>query len=231
MHFDATNFVNSCPTCITSKPQRTPIAPFQNSFILTRPGQFLSLDFVGMFNNGYRILTLIDHFSKHLKLYPLRQIITMNTVEAIFDCIATFGRPELILSDVGSQFKAHIFQEFNRMLGIKLKHTTVFHPQANTVSERINMSIKSPVKSSMKDGYNFFNAIKIHQCIYNSTFHNTIKASPGRALSNIFDTFQSTDFQNWLELHQDYFILMNNFQQLYNQVHHNLINYQNLQNN
>ena len=129
----------------------------------------------GIFNR-YHVLTVIDHFSKHLKLDPLRQITAMNTIEAIFDYVTTFGSPELILLDNGSQFKAHIFQEFNRMLGIKLKHTTVFHPQTNAVSEQLNTSVKSTVKSLLEDGYNFFNAIKIHQCIYNNTFHNTIKA-------------------------------------------------------
>ena len=57
----------------------------------------------------------------------------MNVVQAIFDYIVTFGRPEIILSDNGIQFKAEIFQEFNKMLRIKLKQTTVAHSEANSV--------------------------------------------------------------------------------------------------
>lgn len=48
----------------------------------------------------------------------------MQVVYEIFDYVVTFGRPEIVLSDNGSQFKAHIFNEFNRMLGIKLRNTT-----------------------------------------------------------------------------------------------------------
>ena len=236
MYSDVVNFINSCQKCIMNKPQRIPQAPFQNTLIPTRPGQFLSLDFVGPFSNDQYILSVIDHFSKHIKLYPLRSITAMNAVHAIFDYITTFGRPELILSDNGTQFKSHIFQEFNRMLGIKLTHTTTYHPQANAVSERINTSIKATVKSLMDDGYTFTNAIKIHECMYNNTFHSTIKTSPnkvhfGRSLSNITDTFQPQEFQQRLDVHHDYFMLSNNLQALYQQVHENLINFQKLQNN
>ena len=99
MYSDVVNFTNSCCRCITNKPQRIPLVPFHNSFIPTRSGEFLSLDFVEPFDNRFHILTVIDQFSKHLRLYPLKQITAMNIVQAIFDYVTTFRRPKLILSD------------------------------------------------------------------------------------------------------------------------------------
>ena len=101
------------------------------------------------------------------------------------------------------------------MPGIKLTDTTTYHTQFNTVSERINMSIKSTVKSLMDDGYNFINAIKIHECMHNNTLHSTIKTSPNKihfspSLSNIIDTFQPTEFQQRPHVHHNYCILSNN---------------------
>lgn len=52
------------------------------------------------------------------------------------------------------------------MLGVKLHYTTVAHPEANSVSERINFSIKATAKALIQDGYNFCMAVKIHEtCI------------------------------------------------------------------
>lgn len=235
MYSDVINYVKSCTKCLTIKPQRVPVAPFQKTLIPSRPGQLLSLDFVGPFSNGQHILTVIDHFSKHFKLYPLKKITAMNAVHAIFDYIVTFGRPEMILSDNGSQFKANIFQEFNKMLGINLKHTTTSHPEANSVSERINFSIKATVKSLMSEGYNFENAVKIHESIYNSSFHTTIKCTPnkvhfGRNLPNITDSFNPDIYQQRLDVHEDYYTLMENLKKLYDKVHGNLITSQQIQN-
>lgn len=232
---DVVNYVTSCTVCLTSKPQRVPSAPLQNTITPTRPGELLSIDFVGPFKNNFHILTVIDHFSKHLKLFPLRNITAIKAVNAIFEYITTFGRPEIILSDNGSQFKAHIFAEFNKILGINLNRTTVNHPEANAVSERINFSIKATIKALMKDGYDFWYAAKIHEMIYNNTFHNTIRMSPnkvhfGRSLSTFMDTFSPIDYSNRLDIHEDYYTMMQNLNKLYHEVHNNLVTYQEMQN-
>ena len=57
------------------------------------------------------ILTVIDHFSKFVQLFPVRNITAMNTVNAIFDYISVHGRPEMILTDNGIQLKARIFKK------------------------------------------------------------------------------------------------------------------------
>lgn len=237
LYSDIVNYVKSCTRCLTNKPQRIPTAPLQNTIIPYRPGQFISLDFVGPFNNGYSIKTAIDHFSKHLRLYPLRNINAMNAVQAMFEYIVTFGHPKMILSDNGKQFQAHIFKEFlfHKVLGIFLQNTTVAHPEANSVSERINFSVHAAVQTLMQDGYNFSTTVKVHETIYNCTYHNTIKTFPnkfhfGRNLSNIFETFNADKYLNRLDVHQDFFELMHNLQDLYDKVYSNLINYQKLQN-
>lgn len=80
MFADVVNYIKSCDKCLTLKPQRVPVAPLQKTIIPTRPGQLLSLDLVGPFSNGKHILTVIDHFSKHLKLYALKNITAMQVV-------------------------------------------------------------------------------------------------------------------------------------------------------
>ena len=159
---DTVNFVNSCTICHQVKHHQIPVAPFQNNPIPQHPGEFISLDIVGPFQNNAYILIFIDHFSRHMVLHPLKNISADNVVKALFDYITVHSRPALILTDLGIQFTAHIFESFCQQFGIRLIHTSIAHPQANSISERINTSIKTTIAALQLKGYNLFNAVRIH---------------------------------------------------------------------
>jgi len=50
--------------------------------------------------------------------------------------------PESIISNRGPQFVTELMQELNGMLGIKSKLSTVFHPQTNEQTERVNQELE-----------------------------------------------------------------------------------------
>jgi len=50
--------------------------------------------------------------------------------------------PESIISDRGPQFVAGLIKELNGMLGIKSKLSTVFHPQIDRETERVNQELE-----------------------------------------------------------------------------------------
>jgi len=52
------------------------------------------------------------------------------------------GLPESVVSDRGPQFTAELTKELNRMLGIKTKLLTVFHPQTDRQTERMNQELE-----------------------------------------------------------------------------------------
>ena len=52
------------------------------------------------------------------------------------------GLPESIVSDRGPQFAAELTRELNRILGIKTKLSTVFHPQTDGQMERMNQELE-----------------------------------------------------------------------------------------
>ena len=50
--------------------------------------------------------------------------------------------PESIISDRGLQFVAELIKELNRMLEIESKMSTVFYPQIDRQTERVNQELK-----------------------------------------------------------------------------------------
>jgi len=52
------------------------------------------------------------------------------------------GLPESMVSDRGPQFAAELTKELNRMLGIKTKLSTAFHPQTDRQTERMNQELE-----------------------------------------------------------------------------------------
>ena len=52
------------------------------------------------------------------------------------------GLPESIISDWGPQFAAELTKELNRMLGIEIRLSTVFHPQTDGQTEQMNQELE-----------------------------------------------------------------------------------------
>jgi len=52
------------------------------------------------------------------------------------------GLPESVVSDRGPQFVAELTKELNRMLGIKTKLSTAFHPQTDRQTKRMNQEVE-----------------------------------------------------------------------------------------
>ena len=52
------------------------------------------------------------------------------------------GLTESVVSDMGPQFVVELTKELNRMLGIKTKLLTAFHPQTDGQTERMNQELE-----------------------------------------------------------------------------------------
>ena len=50
--------------------------------------------------------------------------------------------PKSVVSDRGPQFAVELTKELNRMLEIEIRLSTVFHPQTDGQTERINQELE-----------------------------------------------------------------------------------------
>ncbi len=111
-----------------------------------KPLERVSMDIVDMIGDtqGFRyVLTVLDHYSKYTKLFPLKTKTTEGVCEAFSSYIADFGAPKAVLVDNGGVFSSASFKNLCRTNHITLCHTTPYHPQGNSISERYHRNLKS----------------------------------------------------------------------------------------
>ncbi|XP_059222537.1 uncharacterized protein K02A2.6-like [Stomoxys calcitrans] len=94
------------------------------------------------------------------------------------DLFHTFGVPESVISDNGTQFKAKKFNDLLNFYKISHIYTAVHSPQANA-SERVNRSVISAIKAYVKpDQKNWDEKLSHIACALRSTVHTAIGTSP-----------------------------------------------------
>ena len=90
---------------------------------------------------GYdAILVVVDRLTKMAHFVPTTERTSAEGLARLFrdNIWKLHGLPDSIISDRGPQFAAGIMKELNRMLGIKTKLSTAFHPQTDGQIERMN---------------------------------------------------------------------------------------------
>ena len=92
------------------------------------------------------------------------------------------GLPESIISDRGPQFVAELIRELNKMLGIKSKMSTVFHPQTNGQTEKINQKLKQYLRMFIDHRQEQWpDWLGMAEFVYNNKVHSSTKTLPFKA--------------------------------------------------
>jgi len=101
--------------------------------------------------NSY-ILTVIDHFTKWVKLMPMRNqeasTVAKLLVERVF-CV--HGCPIQILTDQGPNFESTLFQELCKLIGVDKVRTTAYKPSTNGNIERFHATMHSMLAKLVSD--------------------------------------------------------------------------------
>lgn len=135
-----------CQACQRSKVQRhvkTSIGDFHGPH---RRFAHIHVDIVGPLpvSQGYRYLfTVTDRSTRWPEATPMADETTDSCASALLNSwISRFGLPAHITSDRGSVFTSGLWSSLANILGIKLHHTTAYHPQSNGMIERWHRTIK-----------------------------------------------------------------------------------------
>ncbi|XP_076037748.1 uncharacterized protein LOC143023125 [Oratosquilla oratoria] len=152
MKKDVAEFVKNCHPCqIVGKPNETiPPYPLQPIKVPFEPFSKLIIDIVGPLpktkkGNQY-ILTTLCPTTRYPDAFPLKNISAKTVANTLTNLFTTFGIPEEIQSDRGSNFTSVLFAEVLKLLGIKQTLSTAYHPQSQGALERFHQTMKSMIR-------------------------------------------------------------------------------------
>ncbi|XP_077559123.1 uncharacterized protein LOC144174347 [Haemaphysalis longicornis] len=148
---DVENFVRTCDVCQrVGKPGDKTKAPMKLVPVITEPFRRLVIDTVGPLpatTSGYRhILTVLCPATKFPEAVPLKELSSVEIVNALLSVFARVGFPAEIQSDQGTVFTSALTTTFLEKCGVKLIHSSVYHPQSNSV-EKLHSVMKRVLRA------------------------------------------------------------------------------------
>ena len=141
-------YVEGCDLCQRMK-NRTeePAGKLKLSEVPQKMWTYLTVDFITklpVVAGKDTILVVCDRLSKITYFVAMMEETLVEGLARLFrdNVWKLHGLPESIVSDRESQFVVELTKELNRMLGIKTKLLTVFHPQTDGQTERMNQELE-----------------------------------------------------------------------------------------
>lgn len=206
-----------CKNCLPCQGRRNPVptrrAPLQ-PIATCRPGELVTMDIVEypLSSQGFRYcLVMVDHFTKWLELYPLRNQKSETIAKKVFDCwIPRHGAPEQIHHDQGKNLTAKMIQEICSFFEIWNTQTTPFHPQSDGASERSIRTVNGMLAKIVQEDQRNWDLYVPSTCLaYNTSVHSSTGFTPcflefGREFRLPSDLHEPHTCSTQSGLHSDY---------------------------
>ena len=142
---DVTRWARECIHCQRSKVVRNTVPPIGQFDVPNRRFAHIHAD-ISMVprSNGFPyLLTIVDRFSRWPTAIPIKDISTESVIDAFcHGWIASYGVPQAITTDRGSQFTSAVWTQLLQIWGITHHLTTAYHPEANGMVERFHRRLK-----------------------------------------------------------------------------------------
>ena len=116
-----------------------------------KPWSRIHCDFAGPIN-GCTYFIVVDSYSKWPEIRTMKTVTAGATVQHLADMCSTFGTPETIVTDNGSQFTSSIFKDWCQSNAIQHVRTPPYHPQSNGQAERFVDTFKRALLKSDGEG-------------------------------------------------------------------------------
>ena len=145
--------VRTCPECQLGKDYKARHVP-KGHINSPGPWETISIDFVGPLpvdgkSNRY-IVTMMDVYSRYLIASPVKNHKASTVSRCLYESVvAYFDAPRSILSDRGAEFTGMIWESLTQMLGAKIKLTSPYYPQGNSVIERSHRTLSNMLRTML----------------------------------------------------------------------------------
>lgn len=139
-------YIDNCLKCIEFSPFSGKVEGYLHSVDKGNlPFQTIHVDHFGPLEKcgrGYRyILSVVDGFTKFIKLYPCKTTKTEEVIKHLLDYFRMYSKPRRLVSDRGTCFTSSSFKEFLADNSIEQILVATGTPRANGQVERFNRVI------------------------------------------------------------------------------------------
>ena len=178
--------VGECQACQAASRQRGPVPLATRPDIPGRPWSSVQLDTLelGAEKSGsyHCVLVCVDTFTKWVEVRPLRKHDALSVAEAFTFIRCTWGPPEVIRVDNGSEFSNVIVQALFKKFGTRVKTGAVRHPQSQGGVERMNSTLLVLMRKILDNATDWRKELEILLFYYRSRPHSSTGVSPALAM-------------------------------------------------
>ncbi|XP_069976068.1 uncharacterized protein [Penaeus vannamei] len=157
MRKDVALYCKTCHNCqVVGKPnQKITAAPLYPIPAMSEPFSKVIVDCVGPLpktkaGNAY-LLTIMCQTTRYPEAIPLRKISTSAIVKALTKFFTTYGLPQFVQTDQGSNFLSGVFQQTMKLLGIQHQISSAYHPESQGAVERFHQTLKNMIRTYCYD--------------------------------------------------------------------------------
>jgi hypothetical protein len=156
MKVDIAKYVAECDTCHRMKASHLKLAGvLQPLSIPMWKWDDISMDFiVGLpltARNKDSIWVIMDRLTKTAHFIAVHTTYSVQQYAELYmdHIVRLHGTPKTIISDRGTQFVAHFWEQLHECLGTKLIRSSSYHPQTDGKTKRINQILEDMLRSSI----------------------------------------------------------------------------------
>ena len=182
---DIISFIGQCACC--QKMSRLKVQIHTTPFTTASYGLMkkISCDCIGPLKatpEGYsHILVIIDNFSRYATLYPITGVSALEISRCLIMHIGTFGCPQIIQVDNGTEFLNEMVSEVIKITGTNVGSILAYSKEENAIVERCNKEVMRHIRAMVfeinkRDAWSIF--LPLAQRIINSEVHSRIGVSP-----------------------------------------------------
>ena len=137
-------------------------------------------------SKGYdSIWVIVDRLTKSAHFLPVDTRYTAKKYAKIyFDRIVTLhGVPLTIISDRGSVFVSHFWEQLQQCLGTCLLRSSTYHPQTDGQIERVNQVLEDMLRAYVISFLEkWYRCLTLTKFSYNNSYQESIRMAPFEAL-------------------------------------------------
>src|SRR6185437_14828303 len=154
MKCEVAKYVSECDICRRVKASHLrPAGMLQPLDIPLWKWENISIDFIVVLpptSKGYdSIWVIVDRLSKSAHFLLVKTHYSSHHYVEIYMAriVSLHGVPKTIISDRGSQFVAHFWEQLHASLGTQLIRSSAYHPQTDGQIERINQILEDMIRT------------------------------------------------------------------------------------